>query len=221
MSEEELQKRINSANDRMVTDATEAEEVVETPQGTDLFEEQRTKMHEAKTRPARGAMPRMKLDLSILEQSPITSQYKKAKDDCDYYTSIGNRQYASMIKQQYMQDQFLPIVDALVKLNGVGAVQTNPEMLAKLDSLTLLNGTRGAGYTKSLLNTLYATEEAVERSDQQVKHAVREIKRLAEADQIRSAVGKASDIKKHIDQGENVATPEDYELIQRVALYGT
>lgn len=199
---------------------TETEEAIETAQPNDVYQNRRNAMYEAPVREARGAKPRMQLDLSAIQDSHIKQAYKKAKDDSEYYNSIGNRQYANMVKQKYMEDEFLPVVDALVRMNGLGAVQSNQQALSELDGLTLLNGNEGVGYTQAYLANMYALEGAVERSDAMVAKALREIRALCANDQIRTAVGKANDIKKRIDAGENVASGEDYELIQRVALYG-
>lgn len=193
------------------------EETITEP--TDLLQESRDQRRAYKPRGSRGAMPRMKLDLSAINDN-LMYAYKKAKDDSDYYKNIGNRQYAEMVRQQYMEDWYLPAVDALIKMNGMGAIQSNKELLSKLDALTLLDGTEGNGYTETFIASMYAPEGQVEASDAQVQDAVREITYLCESDQIRSAVGKANGIKKRIDAGENVATDEDYEIIQRVALYG-
>lgn len=203
-----------------VVEETTVVEEQPTGQPTDLLQQQRDQWREAEARSSRGAKPKMKLDVSMIEDIDLQGAYKKAKDDSDYYTSIGNKQYASMIKQQYMQDKFLPVVDAMVKLNGMGAVQANQDILRQLDQLTLLDGTRGNGYTEMLVRSLYRPEEQVERSDGQVRDAVKSIRMLCETDQIRSAVGRANDIKRRIDAGENVASQDDYEVIQRVALYG-
>lgn len=199
---------------------TETEEVIETTQPNDVYQNRRNEMYDTKTRNARGAMPRMKLDLSALQDSNIKYAHKKALDDSEYYTSICNKQYANMVKQKYMEDEFLPVVDALVRMNGLGAVQSNQQVLSELDGLTLLNGNQGHGYTQAYLASMYGLEDAVERTDAMVEKAIREIKYLCANDQIRSAVGKANDIKKRIDAGENVASGEDYEVLQRVALYG-
>lgn len=193
------------------------ETMVEQP--TDLLQQSRDDRREYKPRGSRGAKPKMQLDLSAINDQLLYA-YKKAKDDSDYYTDIGNRQYANMVRQQYMEDYFLPAVDALIKMNGMGAVQTNKELLRKLNALTLLEGTNGNGYTETFISSMYAPEGQVEASDAQVQDAIREITYLCENDQIRSAVGKANGIKKQIDAGENVATDEDYKVIQRVALYG-
>lgn len=222
----DFQEAIRATNEEFFGQPEEAVEeatvVEEQPaaQPTDLLQQQRDQWRGAETRGSRGAKPRMKLDLSIIDTEAIKSARKKALDDSEYYQNIGNKQYASMIKQQYMQDVFLPAVDALVKLNGMGAVQANQDILRQLDALTLLDGTRGNGYTEALVASLYRPEGQVERSDEQVRQAVRELIGLCENDQIRTAVGRANDLKKRIDAGENVATSSDYELIQKVALYG-
>lgn len=218
---EDLDTRIDQVNAEFFNGGElidETEEVI-TEQPTDLLQQSRDQRREYQPRGSRGAKPRMKLDLSAIDDN-LMYAYKKAKDDSDYYTNIGNRQYANMVRQQYMDDYFLPAVDALIKMNGMGAVQSNKELLRKLDALTLLDGTGGNGYTGTFIASMYAPEGQIKTSDAQVQDAVREITYLCETDQIRSAVGKANAIKRRIDAGENVATDDDYGIIQRVALYG-
>lgn len=221
---EDLDKRIQETNDEMVTEVDETEEVVSSNQPTDLLQTQRNAWRDAEPRKARGSRPKIKLDMTAVDNSCLRQQYRKKKDDSDYYNSIGNKQYSSMVKQQYMQDYFLPAIDAMVKLNGMEAMLANKEVLADLDALTLLDGTRGAGYTEAFIRSMYSPESnamgVVERSDAQVKQAVQDIKYLCETDQIRNAVGKAKEIKRSIDNGGNVASEEDYEIVQRVALFG-
>lgn len=217
---ETLTEFVNNAKAQRQPVKQVAETIEETMQPTDVYQDRRNAMYETPVRSARGATPRMKLDLSALQDSNIKYAYKKALDDSEYYTSIGNRQYANMVKQKYMEDEFLPVVDALVRMNGLGAVQSNQQILNELDALTLLDGNQGQGYTQAYLASMYDLEDAVERTDAMVEKAIREIKYLCANDQIRTAVGKANDIKRRIDAGENQAGADDYELLQRVALYG-
>lgn len=217
---EDLDKRIQEANDEMVTEVNKTDEVVSSNQPTDLLQTQRDARRNVDVRGARGSRPKAKLDLSALTATGIRDQYNRVKDDSDYYTSIGNKQYASMVKQQYMEDYFLPTIDALVKLNGMGAIQANQDLLREMDALTLLDGTNGAGYTATYLSSMYVPEGQIERSDAQVREAMKEINALCLDDQISSAVGRANDIKRRIDKGENMASADDYEILQRVALYG-
>lgn len=217
---ETLTEFVNNAKAQRQPVKQVAETIEETMQPTDVYQDRRNAMYETPVRSARGAAPRMKLDLSALQDSNIKYAYKKALDDSDYYTSIGNKQYANMIKQKYMEDEFLPVVDALVRMNGLGAVQSNQQILNELDALTLLDGNQGQGYTQAYLASMYELEDAVERTDAMVEKAIREIKYLCANDQIRTAVGKANDIKRRIDAGENQATRDDYEIVQKVALYG-
>lgn len=217
---------VNGTADSTEETVEATDQVTDTNVGkpTDLFQTQRNTWRETELRKARGSRPKIKLDMSAIDNSGVRQQYRKAKDDSDYYTSTGNRQYSSQVKQQYMADVFLPAIDAMVKLNGMEAMLANKEALSSLDALTLLDGTRGAGYTEAFIRSMYEPEAnamgVVERSDRQVEQAVRDIKYLCETDQIRSAVGRANDIKGSIDGGDNIASEEDYEVIQRVALYG-
>lgn len=221
MDNKELERRINEANAKMLPDAeevTKTEEVVETPTPQDLYRAQQNQFREAKPVQARGANPRIRLDISALTDTGLSRHYKKEKEDSDYYKKIGDNKRAQMIRQQYMQDYFLPAVDAMVKLNGMEAVLNNQEILDTLDGLTLLDGTNGKGYTVSFIRSMYTPDEMIERTDNEVADALKQITMLCEQDEIRAAKGLAQAIKQKIDSGQNIATIEDYSVIEKVAL---
>lgn len=222
MNEKELDMRIEQANNKMLPEVDGIpEEVLVTEEQTtqvDVFQDQRRNQTSTKPVQYRGARPSMRIDFSMIEDGTLPVQYKKAKEDSDYYTSIGDKNRASIIKQQYMQDYFLPAVDALVRMNSMEAVLANKDILSALDAYTLLEGTRGAGYTKSYVSSMYAPTGQIERTDAEVERAIHRIRALCEDDMIRAAIGEAKQIKRAIDEGKNIATTEDYELITRVAL---
>lgn len=219
MDSKTLAERIDRANNKMLR----AEPDTSTPQpfANDPFQTERMKRREAqqkRQRYSRGAKPSMRLDMSAIANTALPIQYRKAKSDSDYLRNLGRTTEATMVKQQYMEDYFLPAVDAMVRMNSMEAVLSSPKVLEALDDYTLLDGTRGNGYTKAYILTLYSPLDKAERSDGRVRHAVMRIKALCEDDMIRTAVGIAQQIKRDIDNGDSSATSEDYELISRVAL---
>lgn len=224
---EDLNAKIDAANEKFF-DIEETEQAIEEPisqtQPTDLLQQRRNTWYNTTARNARGTRPKAKLDMTAVENTGIKHYCKKARDDSDYYKRIGNKQYATMLKEQYMQDYFLPMIDTMVRLNGMEALLANKDVLTQLDRLVLLDGTRGNGYTESFIRSMYSPEreamEVVERSDKQVEQAVLDIKYLCETDAVRNAIGRARDIKRSIDSGNNIASDDDYAIIQKVALYG-
>lgn len=222
MDTEELQKRINQANEQMLPDVqdapTEEEQAgIEYSGPFDLIQQQRNSLHEMAAPTYRGGRPRMTVDFSMIEET-LPARFKKAKNDSDYYTAQGNKTNATLIRQQYMNDVFLPAVDALVRANSLEAVVANSDVLSKLDAYTLLDGTRGSGYTKTYLTKMYAPTGQIEASDGKVRHELNRIRLLVDQDENRMAASLAKQLKEAIDAGRNLASSEDYAIIEKVAL---
>ena len=227
-----ISQAVNKVNQELLGKYKEAREssrsdknysTTNTPQpfANDALQTERMKRREMRRQEGnhtRGAMPSIRIDMDAITDSNLPYQYKKAKSDSEYLKGIGKPAESSMVKQQYMEDYFLPAVDAMVRMNSMEAVLSNPQVLDALDHYTLLDGTRGNGYTKAYILSLYAPTGVVQKSDGRVRHAVMRIKALCEDDMIRTAVGIAQRIKGDIDSGKSSATNEDYELITRVAL---
>lgn len=223
MNDKELEQRIDQVNAKMLPEVeevqvTEQEAAPPTPQPTDLLQQAKNDRITAENPQYRGAKPSMQVDFSMLEDSVLPAQFKQAKRDSEYYKAQGDRTRASQIKQQYMEDYFLPTVDAMVRMNSMEAVLANPAILAKLDAYTLLDGTNGSGYTNTYIRNFYAPTGKIEASDGKVRRGVLRIRALAEEDQNRLAIAEAKQLLNAIDRGENIATSEDYEFVAKIAL---
>lgn len=149
--------------------------------------------------------------------------YNKAKDDSEYASKIGDKQRSRIIRQQYMEEHFLPVVDALVRLDNIDMVLNASKVLAMLDGAVLLDGgIAGNGYTASYLNSMYGELKGqfCDNSDPIVSKQMKTIRRLMECDEVRTAIGVANKLKKQIDNGEHTASEEDYSIIQNIVLRG-
>lgn len=202
---------------------TETEEVVEVgPQPTDMWQQRQDALMAQTPTRSYGAMPRTGLDLNDLLDRGIKQAYKKAVDDSDYLRAQGETQRARMVEQQYMQDWFYPVVDALIRMNSVEDVLNSQDVLESLDEL-VIGPTRGsnAGYTSVYVSQLYEpVASQIFTSDVEVRKGLRRINELCDRQEIRSAIAVADKLQQQIDMGANRATPEDYEFIQKIALRG-
>lgn len=201
----------------MGEDVLEAE-VVQQP--VDFYENNRKQNREVQQRSHYGTRPYTKAILKQLKASPIWQAHRKAMDDIEYAKSTGDRQRAEVLRQQYMEDYYMPTVDAAVRLGSKQDILSSKEILDNLDSLVILDGIRGNGYTASLVANLYEDGDSPAISDVEVKDALNDIVRHCNNGNIGVAIGLAKRIKKQIDGGDNVAIPEDYEILQKVALRG-
>lgn len=193
-------------------------EVVQQP--VDFYEATMKQNRSIKQRSAYGTRPYTREILKQLKQSPVQEAYKKAMKDIEYLKSAGDKQRADVVRQQYMEDYYMPAVDAAVRLGSRQDVLSSKEILDSLDSLVILDGVRGNGYTASLVSNLYEEGEGPAISDIDVQQAVENIVRHCNNGNIGVAIGLAKRIKEQIDSGNNVAIPEDYEIIEKVAIRG-
>lgn len=203
-----------------VGDVEAEEEVVDiAPQPTDIWQQRRNAQAGMTPAPVRGARPKMKLDLQELLQGPIQDAYKKTLDDSDSLRAEGETERARLLEQQYMQDYYYPVIDALIRMNSMEEVLAAQDALETLDALAIVPGGGATnGYASVYISNLYEPAGNTYHSDAQVRDAVRRIRMLCNSGDVRQAGALARRMQEKIDRGDNVALPEDYELIQKVVL---
>lgn len=202
---------------------TVSEEVVETTsQPTDMWQERQRNLRDQAPTRVYGASAKTSLDLNDMLDRGIREAYKKALDDSDFLRNQGETQRARLVEQQYMQDWFYPVVDALIRMNSMEEVLASQDVLETLDELVIgPSSGSNAGYTSVYVSQLYEPVAShVFTSDAEVRKGIRRINQLCDDNQIRSAISVAKRLQEQIDRGENRATPKDYSFIQKIALRG-
>ena len=142
-----------------------------------------------------------------------------AKERASRLAKNGDQTRSQMVIAQYMNENFMPAVEAIVHINGADEVSNSKESLDVLDELVLLPRGSAKGFTRSFVQSLYQSElgNTAPSSDMEVRHAVEEIKGLTDRGQVRAAIGKATKLLQQIDMGAHRAGEEDYALLLRVA----
>lgn len=150
----------------------------------------------------------------------LARAYRRYKNDSDSLKRQGEVGRAALLKQQYMEEHFLPAVEVVINYTSPDEVLNCKQALSELDKYVLGVGA-GTGYTASYVRSAYDKVRGNQRSesDPTVIAGVRKIKALAEGDQVRAAYGLAQKLKRQIDNGEHIADDEDYALIGRVAAF--
>lgn len=150
----------------------------------------------------------------------LAKAYKRAKEDSDSLKERGERGRAELLRQQYMQEDFLPAVEVVVNSTSPDEVLANKKALEELDKYVLLEGA-GKGYTATYIRQAYANQlgQQTGRSDPYVRSDVQRINMLLDEGQVRTAVGIANKLKDKIEKGEAMADDNDYELIGRVVSF--
>ena len=150
----------------------------------------------------------------------LAKAYKRAKADSDALKERGERGRAELVRQQYMDENFLPAVEIVVNSTSPDEVLNSKQALKELDKYVLLEGS-GKGYTASYIRQAYGNQlgQKEGRSDASVRSEVMRINALLDDGQIRTAFGIANKLKDKIDRGEAQADDIDYEMIGRVVAY--
>lgn len=150
----------------------------------------------------------------------LAKAYKRAKEDADALKDRGERGRAELIRQQYMQENFLPAVEIVVNSTSPDEVLNSKQALDELDKYALLEGS-GKGYTATYIRQAYGNQlgQKEGHSDASVRSDVIRINSLLDDGQVRTAFGIANKLKEKIDRGEAQADDIDYELIGRVVAY--
>lgn len=150
----------------------------------------------------------------------LAHAYNRAKDDSESLNARGERGRAKLVRQQYMQENFLPAVEIVVNSASPDDLLANKKALSKLDEFALLEGA-GKGYTASYVRQAYGDTlgQVDGRSDDSVRSGVQRMQMLLDQGEVRTAFGIANGLKKKIDNGEAMADDIDYDMIGRVVAY--
>lgn len=170
---------------------------------------------EAKKSYPRGAST---LTKKIAEEAlnGLAKQKRRVEADSNYWKERGDKERAQMVKDQYMEECFLPAVEMVIIASTPDEVLNAKDILKGFDDQTF---EFGPGYTASYIRTAYGDQlgNASNRSDGYVRDQVQRLHYLASSDQIRAAYGLAKKLKEEIDKGEHTADDDDYDVIMRVA----
>lgn len=189
------------------------------PQPVDVWQQRRDAQANLAPTKIHGARPKMQLDMAQLLNGPVKDAYKKTVDDGELLRESGDTERARILEQQYMQDYYYPLIDALVRMNSRDEVLASQDALEALDALAIVpGGGDTTGYASTFVAGLYEPTDNVYHTDAWVGEQMRRIRTLSADHRTREAAAVARKLQTSIDAGEHSASPEDYELIQRVAI---
>ena len=229
MDSKELEARIDKANAKFVTGEDAGGETPAVP--TDLYKRNAwsARAEQKKRRPNGSASIVKAVTRSVLtgdgqRGAGLSPAFKRAKDDSDFFRKRGECDRAEIVRNQYMEDNFLPAVEAIIAYSSPDELLNCPEALNALDKFVMGIGST-KGYTAQYIRSAYGNALGEDyagrtgRSDDYVKRMICRIKMLADGGSNREAISLAVTAKKDIDGGSHIASDEDYELIGRVAAY--
>ena len=229
MDSKELETRIDKANAKFVTGEDAGGETPAAP--TDLYKRNvgSARAEQKKRRPNGSASIVKAVTKSVVtgdgqRGAGLAPAYKKAKDDSDFFKKRGEEDRAEIVRNQYMEERFLPAVEAVIAYSSPDELLNCREALAALDQYALGIG-KTNGYTAQYVRSAYGNALGEDysartgKSDDYVTRIVYRIKMLADGGSNREAISLAVSAKKDIDEGAHIASDGDYALIGRVASF--
>lgn len=198
----------------MVMDRTSLEDVPPVP--VDYYKQNLAKREKLIRKPVQHGMSTLTKEIALEALENLSKAKKRADADVEYWKTRGDKERAQMVKDQYIEEKFLPAVEMVVIASTPDEVLNSKEITKKFDDLSMQYG---PGYTESYIRTAYGDQlgNASSLSDGYVVDQIQRLKFLSSSDQIRAAYGLARKLKDEIDKGEHTASDDDYEIITRVA----
>lgn len=207
------------------------EDTSETVDFVDLYQQDASKMRDemGKRRP-RGSSPvvlastKAAISGDGVPANGLAQAFKRAKEAVTALKTKGEPGRAELAAKQYMEDRFLPAVEAIIRFSSPDELLNCKEALRELDKYAMGTGSM-SGYTASYVRSAYGDllgkdlDGRFDKSDPAISQMVMRVRILADKGDIRNAIGVAKQAKKQVDDGKNMASEDDYELISRVVAY--
>ena len=198
-------------------------EVQQTPPPVDILQERRniTRDYAQKSFP-RGSRAQVLATVQDVVNGIGTDSlgqaYERAKENAEAVDKMGDHRRAQIIKNQYMEDKFLPAVEVVVNFTSPDELLNSKKALSTLDKYALGTGSM-SGYTAAYVREAYGNVlgQMPAASSPEVSDAVHRINGFLDTDQMVLARSLAKRVKKKVDDGEAIASEEDYDLLLNVA----
>lgn len=216
---DDLDKRIAEANDEFIS---EEEEIV-APPPIDVLQTQRdiARDYAQKSYP-RGSRTQVLATVQDVVNGVGTDSlgqaYERAKADAEAVDKMGDHRRAQIIKNQYMEEHFLPAVEVVVNFTSPDELLNCKKGLDTLDKYALGLGSM-SGYTASYVREAYANAlgQVSQASSPEVSDSAMRLNGFLESDQMLLARSLAQKMLKKINEGKVIASEEDYNLFLNVA----
>lgn len=144
--------------------------------------------------------------------------YNLATNQFNHLQEYGMQEDAQAMADDYMENDFIPMVMGFVDQYGADAILKNQRALEVLDSKALTGNGDGTGYTAAFIKAMAPEVQGTVASvtDASLEQDINRMKELANSSP-KAAISLAKRLKDQIDNGMVAAGADDYRLIARVA----
>lgn len=187
-------------------------------QPIDVYQNKRNNRHENSWKAESYGAP---TTLNVVAQQMadnIEPIYNLATNQFNHLQEYGMQEDAQAMADDYMENDFIPMVMGFVDQYGADAILKNQRALEVLDSKALTGNGDGTGYTAAFIKTMAPEVQGAVASvtDASLEQDINRMKELANSSP-KAAISLAKRLKDQIDNGMVAAGADDYRLIARVA----
>lgn len=148
----------------------------------------------------------------------LSQAYERAKDDAKAVDKMGDHRRAQIIKNQYMEEHFLPAIEVVVNFTSPDELLNCKKGLSALDEYALGLGSM-SGYTAAYVREAYSDVlgKTPSASSPEVLDSVYRINGFLDTDQMVLARSLAKRTKEKVDDGKAIASEADYDFLLNIA----
>lgn len=187
-------------------------------QPIDVYQNKRNNRHENSWKAESYGAP---TTLNVVAQQMadnVEPIYNLATNQFNHLQEYGMQEDAQAMADDYMENDFIPMIMGFVDQYGADAILKNQRALEVLDSKALTGNGDGTGYTAAFIKTMAPEVQGTVASvtDASLEQDINRMKELADSSP-KAAISLAKRLKDQIDNGMVAAGADDYRLIARVA----
>lgn len=187
-------------------------------QPIDLYQAKRNDRYEKSGRASSYGSPKTLNTIAQQMADTIVPQYNVAVNQFNHLQEYGMNDDAQAFADDYMENDFIPVVMGLVDQYGADSILKNQRVLDTLDAKALTGNGDGAGYTAAFIRTMAPEVQGTVASvsDIELEDRINDLKEM-NTDDPRGAISMAVSLKERVDNGELSASADDYQFLTRVA----
>lgn len=187
-------------------------------QPIDVYQNKRNNRHENSWKAESYGAP---TTLNVVAQQmadDVEPIYNLATNQFNHLQEYGMQEDAQAMADDYMENDFIPMIMGFVDQYGADAILKNQRALEVLDSKALTGNGDGTGYTAAFIKAMAPEVQGTVASvtDASLEQDINRMKELADSSP-KAAISLAKRLKDQIDNGMVAAGADDYRLIARVA----
>lgn len=152
----------------------------------------------------------------------LKKDYAEVKSEMSWNKDL-RPELVAPIAERYMEEKFLPVVEAIIMQTSPEELYNSSKSLALLDKYVILSAkSGGSGYTKQYIKTAYLDRgifTSGEYSSPEIIEGIQKLRNLSSQVENRTVYLLAKRLKERVDTGKTMATGDDYALLSRIVSF--